>query len=164
MYMTRFITSLAVALSFAGAVALNAQDATIKTQTKVKADNAKTMTYTGCVGVEATSTLPERYVLNNVVPVGRTTRTEVGTSGVVTTNTTTYMLIPGEPIEFHPHIGHKVEITGMLMSGDTKTQTKTTINREGAKDTTIKDTTKTDDAMPQLRVISVKHLADSCTM
>ncbi len=61
-------------------------------------------------------------------------------------------------------VGHKVEVTGVLISGDTKTETKTKIEREGEKDMTVKEKTKTDNAMPQLRVTSIKHLADTCTM
>ena len=158
--MKRVITSLTVALTFACGIALQAQDATIKTQTKVEADDAKTVKYTGCL---ATGTETQSFVLSNVMPVGQTSRTVTGTSGPVTTTTTTYALIPGEKVEFTKMVGHKVEVTGVLMSGDMTTTTKTTIDRDNGKDTTVKDKTKVDDAMPQLRVTAVKHLADTCT-
>lgn len=157
--MTRMMTSLTVALSLSCAIALQAQE--VKSRTTVKADNAKTVTYTGCV---ATGTEAQSFILDHVVPIGQTTRTITGTTGSETTTTTTYALIPGEKVEFQQHVGHKVQVTGVLLSGDMKTKTKTTVEREHAPDTTMTEKTKTDDAMPQLRVISVKHLADSCTM
>jgi hypothetical protein len=104
-------------------------------------------------------------VLNKVVPVSRTTRTEVtGTSGETTTTTaTTYVLVPGEKVEFQELVGHKVEVSGvMLPAGDIKTKTRTKIDREDAKDVKIKETSKEDNALPQLRVISVKHLDEKC--
>ena len=158
--MKRVITSLTVALTFACAIAIQAQDTTIKSETKVKADDTKTVKYTGCL---ATGTETQTYMLNNVMPVSQTSRTVTGTSGPVTTTTTTYALIPGEKVEFTKMVGHKVEVTGVLMSGDIKTETKTTIERDDMKDTTVREKTKVDDAMPQLRVTAVKHLADTCT-
>lgn len=159
--MQRFITSATVALSFAFAVAIHAQDATIKSKTKVKGDDVKTVTYTGCL---QTGTETQTYILDHVVPIGTTTRVVEGTSGAVKTTTTTYALIPGEKVEFQGHVGHKVEVTGVLISGDVKTRTKTKIEREDAKDTTMRDKSKMENAMPQLRVVSFKHLSDKCTI
>jgi hypothetical protein len=158
--MQRFITSVTVALSFAFAVAIHAQDATIKSKTKVKGDNVETVTYSGCL---QTGTETQSYILDQVVPVGKTTREVAGTSGPVRSTTTTYALIPGEKVEFQRYIGHKVEVTGVMVSGDVKIEQKTKIEREGAKDTNVKDKTKMDNAVPQLRVVSVKQLADKCT-
>jgi len=158
----RFVVNAALALTIASAAALHAQDATIKSKTRVKGDDVKAVTYTGCL---QTGTETRSFILDKVVPVGRTTKTEAtGTAGeVARTTTTTYALIPGERVEFQNMVGHKVEVTGVLVSGDSKTETKTSIEREGAKDTKTKDKSKTDNGMPQLRVTSVKHLADSCT-
>jgi hypothetical protein len=73
-------------------------------------------------------------------------------------------LVPTEKIELQPHMGHKVEVTGIMMpAGDTKTETTTKIERENAPDTKIKETVKSDNAMPQFRVISVKPVADTCS-
>jgi len=158
--MKRCIASVTVALGFAFVAAIHAQDATVKTKTKVSGDDVKTVTYTGCLqtGTETTS-----YILDKVVPVTTTRTVPTGTSGEITTTSTIYMLIPGEKVEFQQLVGHKVEVTGMLISGDAKTKTTTKVEREDAKDITTKEKTKTDNAMPQLRVVSVKHLADSCT-
>src|SRR5206468_10213830 len=113
---------------------------------------------TGCLqsGVETNS-----FILDKVVPIGQTTRTQVGTAGEVTkTTTTTYALIPGERVEFQNMIGHKVEVTGVEISGNATVKTK--VEREDAKDT--KEKTKYENALPQLRVTSVKHLSDTCSM
>jgi hypothetical protein len=158
----RFVANTTVALSIAFAAGLHAQEATVKSKTTVKGDDVKAVTYTGCL---QTGTESRSFILDKVVPVGQTTRTEAtGTSGVTRTTTTTYALIPGERVEFQNMVGHKVEVTGVLLSGDTKTETKTTVEREGEKDTKTKDKSKTDNGVPQLRVTSIKHLADSCTM
>jgi hypothetical protein len=158
----RFVASVTVALSLAFAAAMHAQESTVKSTTKVKGDDVKAVTYTGCL---QTGTESRSFILDKVVPMGQTTRTEAtGTSGEITkTTTTTYALVPGEKVELQQMVGHKVEVTGVLISGDTKTETKTKVEREGEKDVTTKGTTKTENAVPQLRVTSVKHLADSCT-
>ena len=159
--MSRTFTSFAIALSCA--VALQAQEkTTTTTKTEVRGKDAKTVKYTGCM---QTGTEPRSFMLAKVVPVGRTTTTEVGTSGAsTTTTTTTYALVPGGKVEFQQYVGRKVEVTGMMIpAGDSKTETKTKIERKGAPDTTIQEKTKTDDATPQFRVISVKNLGESCS-
>jgi len=157
----RFISSVTIALSVAFAAAMQAQE--VKSTTKISGDNVKPVSFTGCL---QTGTQASSYVLDKVVPIGQTTKTEAtGTAGeIAKTTTTTYALVPGERVEFQKMVGHKVEVTGVLISGDTKTETKTKIEREGEKDVTVKDKTKTENALPQLRVTSIKHLADSCTM
>ena len=89
-----------------------------------------------------------------------TKTTEVaGTGGSITTTSTSYILVPGEKVTLTSHVGHKVEVTGMMIpAGETKTKTK--IEREHAGDTTIKEKTESD--RPQFRVISVKELAEPC--
>lgn len=156
----RFVASMTVALTVAFAAAMQAQE--VKSTTKVSGDKVKAVTYIGCL---QTGTESRSFVLDKVVPVGQTTKTEVtGTAGEITkTTTTTYALVPGERVEFQKMVGHKVEVTGVLISGDTKTETKTKVEREGEKDVTTKEKTKTENALPQLRVTSVKHLADTCT-
>ena len=156
----RFVASVTVALTVAFAAAMQAQE--VKSTTKISGDNVKAVTYSGCLqsGTEARS-----FILDKVVPVGQSTKTEVGTAGEITkTTVTTYALVPGERVDFQPMIGHKVEVTGVLVSGDSKTETKTKVEREGEKDVTTKEKSKTENALPQLRVTSIKHLADSCTM
>src|SRR5258708_561287 len=134
----RFVVNIAVAMSIACAAGLHAQEATVKSKTKVKGDDVKAVNYTGCL---QTGTESRSFILDKVVAVGQTTKTEAtGTAGEITkTTTTTYALVPGERVELQNMVGHKVEVTGILLSGDTKTETKTTIEREGAKDTKMRD-------------------------
>jgi len=89
--MSRFITSVAFAVSFA-ALTVHAQDTTTTTTTKTSGGEIKSVTYTGCVH---TGTQAKSYVLDKVVPVSRTTTSDSG----ITSTTTTYMLIPGERVE-----------------------------------------------------------------
>jgi hypothetical protein len=155
--MRRYTLALSMALGIA--IVAHAQETTTRTTTKTeKGDKNQTITYTGCV-----QTGPETrtYVLDKVVPVGRTTT--VGPTGT-TYSTTTYALVPGEKVEIQQFVGHKVEVTGVLIpAGESKTETRTKIEREGAPDTNIKEKTKSDHAMPQFQVTSIKHLADSCS-
>ena len=73
------------------------------------------------------------------------------------------MLVPGPQVEFQEFVGHKVEVTGMMVpAGDSKSKTTTKVEREGAPDTKTVETTKTENGMPEFRVMSIKHLADSC--
>jgi hypothetical protein len=147
-----------MAFAFACGLAVHAQDVSQTTKTKVKTEAGQTVTYTGCV---QTGTETKTYTLNNVVPISRTTE-RVGTTGETRT-TTTYALIPGEKVQFQQFVGHKVEVTGVMVpAGDSKVETKTKIERENAPDVKVKEKTKTENALPQFRVISIKHLADSC--
>jgi hypothetical protein len=73
------------------------------------------------------------------------------------------MLVPGPTVEVQEHVGHKVEVTGTLVpAGDSKTQTKTKIEREDAPDTTVKEKTKADNALPRFSVTSIKDTGERC--
>jgi hypothetical protein len=153
------ITGITCALALACSAAMHAQDTKTTTTTKTSGGDVKSVSYTGCV---MTGTETSSYVLSKVVPVTRTTET-VGTSGSTTTTETTYTLVPGERVEIQQHVGRKVEVTGMMIpAGDVKTETKTKIDNEDAKDTTIKERTKTDNAHPQFRVTAIKDLGERC--
>jgi hypothetical protein len=158
--MRRYITALAVTVGCSLAIAAGAQETKTTVTTKTDGGKGQTVTYTGCVqgGTETRS-----FVLDKVVPVSRSTETSVGTAGTTTTTTTRYALVPDEKIEIQSHVGHKVEVTGMMMpAGDSKTTTTTRVEREHAPDTKTKETVKTDNALPQFRVTSIKNLAESC--
>jgi predicted extracellular nuclease len=149
------ITSVVFALG----LVVNAQDTTIKSKTTASGAQSKTVSYTGCVGA---GTETRTYVLNKAVPVTRTTET-IGTTGSTTITETSYMLVPDQTIQVQEHVGHKVEVTGILMpGGDSKTQSKSKIEREGAEDTTVKEKSKADNAMPRFSVTSIKDLAARC--
>ena len=158
--MTRSIAGLAVAVGFSMAIGVSAQDTKTTTVTKTDGAKAQTITYTGCI---QSGTETKSYDLGKVMPVGRSTETTVGTAGTTTTTTTTYALVPGEQVEIQQHVGQKVEVTGvMIPAGDSKTTTTTKVEREDAPDSKTKETVKSDNALPQFRVTSIKKVADSC--
>jgi len=144
---------------FSLGLVVHAQDTTIKSKTKTSGEEAKTVSYTGCVG---SGTETRTYVLSKAVPVTRTTET-IGTTGSTSITETSYMLVPGPTVQVEEHVGHKVEVTGVLTpAGDSKTQTKTKIDRDDAPDTTVKEKTKADNAMPRFSVTSIKDLGERC--
>ena len=162
--MKRIIVAFGVTLM--GTALLQAQD--IKSTTEVKSDDAKAVVYTGCLqtGVETKS-----FILENAIPQKQTTSTTttVGKGGAqqsTSTTTTTYSLIPGEKIDFQQNVGEKVEVTAILIPAgkDTsKIETKTKTEVEGQPDRKVETKEKVPQSdMPQLRVVSVKHLSDRC--
>jgi len=155
----RFIGPTTLALACAVGLAAQAQETTTRTETKVKGDDSKMVTFSGCVksGTEA-----KAFILEKAVPIRRTTTEEAtGTSGVVTTTSTTYALVPGESVELTGDVGHKVEVTGMMVPGGETT--KETRTRESASGTRTEETVKREGTLPQFRVMSVKHLSESCS-
>ena len=152
----RLAGNFGAAVAVAAAIGVGVQAQSSESKTKIKTEHGKTVTYTGCV---QTGTETQRYILQNVVPISQTKTT--GTSGTVTT--TTYALVPSEQVEIQQHVGHKVQVTGVLVpagKGDTKVETKT--KGKG----TPEEHSKTEierGPLPQLRVLSVKPLADSCS-
>jgi hypothetical protein len=161
--MRYFVTwTVVLACAFGLAVAANAQETT-KEKIKVKGGAAQTVSYTGCVATGAETTT---YVLNQVVPVTKTVEGR-GTTGTVSTTTTSYVLVPGsDTITFTKLVGHKVEVTGVMIPGgkETKVEKKTKIERDNAPDVKIEEHAKTNAvAMPHFRVASVKELPDPCT-
>ena len=157
----RYFAILTISLVCAFGLAANAQEQ-IKQKTKIKGD-AQTVSYTGCVATGAQTTT---YLLNNSVPVTKTVE-QKGTTGTVTTTTKSYVLVPGsDTITFTNLVGHKVQVTGIMVPAgkETKVESKTKIEREGAPDIKIQERKKTDEsAIPQFRVLSVKELPDPCT-
>ena len=136
--MSRFITSFAFALACTG-LAVHAQETTTKTETKSSGGQPQVVTYTGCV---QTGTQAKTYVLDKVVPVTKTTTTETPTSST-TTQSTSYILVPGE-VQVQQHVGHKVEVTGMLIpGGDSKVETTTRVDREDAPDSKTRERVET---------------------
>jgi len=154
--MRRVILSVAFAL-VTTALTAHAQETTTKSKTKSSGGDAKKVTYVGCVqaGTEAST-----FMLDKVAPVSQTKTTDLTTGESSTT--TTYKLVPGQ-VEVQSHVGHKVEVTGMLIpAGDVKTETETKIDRKDAKDTKIKEHSETKNAPAQFQVTSIKDLGERC--
>jgi hypothetical protein len=146
------------AIGCAFAISVSAQDT--KVQTTIKTEGGiKTVTYSGCVGA---GTQTRTYILDKVVPV--TTKTETSSPGVSTTTVETrYVLVPDEKVEVQQHLGHKVEVTGMLIpAGDSKIKTETKVDNENAKDTKTTTTVKADNSLPQFRATSIKSTGEVC--
>jgi hypothetical protein len=160
--MRRLFTMSAVAAALAALVGLQAyaqQDPTTTTtqdQTKIKTDHAKEMTFTGCL---QTGTADKTYILDKLVPA-RTSEV-VGTSGSVRT-VTKYELIPSATVQLQEHVGHKVEVTGVeVPAGEGDATIKTETKLPGAKEHSEMKIARSD--TPQFRVISIKHLSDTCS-
>jgi hypothetical protein len=158
---------IAIGIAATAAAGLRAQD--VKSETKITSDDAKTVMYTGCLQ-NAGGT--QSYVLENAVPVKETkTKTSIDAAGLPETTTTTtmrYALVPTGKIDFQSNVGHRVQVTAMVVpAGDdhTKIESKTKTEIEGQKDqqTETKDKIAQGDE-PQLHVVSIKHLADSCRL
>jgi hypothetical protein len=154
--MTQWLTSFGVAVGVVAMIGVGVRAQSNESKTKVKTEHAQQVTYTGCL---LSGTETQRYVLDHVVPISKTET--IGTAGTMTT--TTYALIPSEQVELQRHVGHKIEVTGVLIpagKGDAKIETKT--KGKG----TAEEHSKTEierGPMPQLRVMSIKHLAESCS-
>lgn len=167
--MTRTIASCVMALL--AAAALHAQDTTIKQETKIKADDAKVVTVDGCLSGSGSS-----FILTNAVAATvagdkdkKDAKKTVGTSGVVSS----YALVPREGVTLAPHIGHRVELVGVVINPATKgdddakvkVEDKTKVERDNAPDSKSKTTTKSEIARgpnAQFAVTSVKMISPVC--
>jgi hypothetical protein len=159
--------NVALSVAVAGSAFLQAQE--VKSTTTVKADDAKTVVYSGCV---RTGTEAKSFVLESAVPLKQmTTQTNVARSGsgstvTTTTTTTSYVLVPDEKVDLAMNIGRKVEVTAVeIPRGDGRTtietKTKTEVKGQEALETQVKEKIPQKD-WAQLRVVSVKHLEERC--
>jgi hypothetical protein len=151
------ISAFVLALGCASLLATHADAQSDKIKTTTKTDDAKMVTYTGCV---QSGTQTKSYVLDHVTAVRKTT--EFSADGTTTT-TTTYALVPDSTVQLESHLGHKVEVQGVLIPaghGDASIKTKTEVNGKEEKSKTEIDKTST----AQLRVMSVKPLGETCAV
>lgn len=155
--MRRVLTMAAIAASFALMPVLRAvAQQQPADQTKIKAEHAQTMTYTGCL---QTGTEAKTYILDKVV-AAKTTEA-VGTTGEMAT-VTKFELLPSEQIQLQEHVGHKVEVTGVLIpAGKGEAKIKSDTKLPGQEEKTEAKVEK--GATPQFRVVSIKHLAETCS-
>lgn len=168
--MMRAVPAWTFAAAFILAVSANAQDTTVKTKTKVKTDDAKMVTMTGCLQA---GTETGAFTLSNVkttASIDKSSET-VGTAGAAMT----YELTPQSGVNLTPHVGHTVEITALALKpagkGDddasVSVKSKTKVKTDDAPDTKIETRTKAEmprGAHHRLTVASVKHISPSCTM
>jgi len=151
------------------AAALHAQDTTIKQETKIKADDAKVMTVSGCLSGGGSDFILTNAVAATAPSDKKDEKKAVGTSGVVDS----YALVPREGVTLAPHVGHRVELVGVVVDaakkGDddakVKIEDKTKVKREDAPDSKTETTTKA--RIPrgpnaQFAVTSVKMISPVC--
>lgn len=153
------MTATLCAMGCAFAVSLSAQDSKVTTTTKTQGGDLKQVTYSGCL---SPGTETRTYILNKVVPVTRTTQTATP-GGSVTTTETRYALVPDGQVEVQSHVGHKVEVTGVIIpAGESRVKTETKVERDDAKDTKSSSTMKTDSPMAQFRATSIRTTGEAC--
>ena len=183
----------ACVLALAMVVSASAQDSTVKSKTTVKADDARTVVMTGCLMqtggnymlAGATTATGEDLTIRSTVKtdvdkdeteVKTKTRAEidhddddaVGTSGA----TTMYQLDPRAGVNLSSHVGHRVQISGVMLDpakGDDDAEVTiredTKIKSDDAPDARVRTKTKAElprGAHPRLSVVSVKPLSGSC--
>jgi hypothetical protein len=183
----------ACALAISLAVPAYAQDNTVKSKTKVKADDARTVVMTGCLSQSAggymlsatTAAAGEDLTVKSRVKtdvdkdettvktrtdaeIDRDDRDPIGTSGIATM----YMLAPRAGVNLAAHVGHRVEIAGVLpdpAKGDDDAEVTiredTKVENDDAPDGRIRTKTKAElprGPRPHLAVVSVKPLSGSC--
>lgn len=151
-----------LALLWSGAV-IAAQDARITTDTKVKSDNGKVVTMTGCMEIGGGTS----FVLTNIASEHEQHSKETSAGGG------SYALIEREGLDLGPYIHQKVELTGVVVPAatkkdrDDKIEVKQTENvdvkngpdKKSSSATTVKVARG---ASSQFLVASVKTLAVSC--
>jgi hypothetical protein len=184
----------ACAVALAMTVAASAQDSTAKSKTTVKADDARTVVMTGCLAesggafmlADAKTTSGEDLTIKSQVKtdvdkddttVKTKTRAElehdghdaVGTSG----STMMYELAPRSGVELAAHVGHRVEIAGVMLDpakGDDDAEItikeETKVKADDAPDSKVKSKTKAElprGAHARLAVVSVTPTSGNCT-
>jgi hypothetical protein len=183
----------ACALAVAMAISASAQDSTVQSKTKVKADDARTVVMTGCLTqtggsymlAGATSATGEDLTIKSKVKtdvdkdeteVKTRTRAEidhdnddaVGTSGA----TMMYQLDPRAGVNLAAHVGHRVQISGVMLdpaTGDDDAEVTiredTKVKNDDAPDARVKSKTKAElprGAHARLAVVSVKPMSGAC--
>lgn len=179
------ISAVAVVLTTGAA----AQDTEVKSRTRVQADDATSVSLTGCLtrdtatgrftltGVTAaagddvtTRTRVETDVDDDDVDVEVKTRSTaddpVGTSG----RRSSYVLIPRGNVALAPHVGTRVQVSAVVLEpgeddAEVEIKDRTTIDPDDAPSRTERSRTRVEVenvAHGEYAVVSVKTLAPSC--
>jgi hypothetical protein len=172
--MKKLIPACAIAVALG--VSASAQDSTVKSKTKVDADDARTVVMTGCLqqapgtafftlagskavaGDELTlKSKVETDVDDDDVEVKTRTRAEIDNDDsrpVGTSGTAVYELAPGEGVNLAAHVGHQVEIAAVMLDpkdgdddAEVKVETKTRTDVEDGPDGKAK--TKSEIELPR---------------
>jgi hypothetical protein len=169
--MYRIIPVAALALGMA--VSAAAQDSTVRSRTKVSADDARAITLTGCLARGPSNFFTLRNAsasTSDEVTTKSKTQTDVDDHGndVKTKSRTeinrddskhagvaglkaSYELTPQQGVDLATHVGHQVQITAVALDpkkGDddakVKVEDETIIDRENAPDSKVKSRTEAD--------------------
>ena len=183
--MYRGIPAIAVVLGIAASA--GAQDSTTRSKTKVSADDARTITLTGCLergtgnafqlrgsgAVSGNDVTTKSKVEKDEDGKGDQTRTksrtEIEHDGDKTL-TATYSLTPQRGVDLASHVGRRVHITGVMVDPDeddaeVEIKDDTKIERDGAPDVRQKSKTKIEVARGEpgsVAVVSVKAIGGTC--
>jgi hypothetical protein len=147
--MRRTTTAHVFALFLSGTL-VTAQDGKTTTETKVKSDNGKVVTMTGCMEIGGGTS----FVLTNIT-------SEHEQHGTITAhNGGPYSLTPRKGLDLGPYIQQRVELTGVVVPAATRhdSDDKFKITDSSAA-TTVKVKRG---AEKQFLVASVKTLAPTC--
>ena len=182
----------ALALTVALTVPAVAQDNTTKTTTKIKADDARIVSMTGClredplthaftlVGSMATASGDELRTDTKVktdvdkdeTTVKATTKTTADGDRAVATSGSmrSYALLPGN-VALSPHIGHRVQLSAIVVEAghgdaDVKIEQTTKVDPEHGDDSTRRTKSKVE--LPKspyghYTVVSVTPIAGTCS-
>ncbi len=112
-------------------------------------EKGKSMKLTGCL---QNGSEPNTYILDNVSMAQ--SRTSEAPSEMARTEPS-YKLIPEGDIDLKDHIGHKVEVTGMLMNEEREGNESSS---SGSSSSSYSQTSGT----PELKVSAIRHLATTC--
>ncbi len=185
------LTIQAVVLAALGATTY-AQDTTVKSRTKIEADEAQVVSMTGCLRQDvATGTYS---LIGSIAAAGRNVSTDSKVkidedndrkdrtvtaetrakgddkhSGADAEAISTYGLAPGN-VNLTPYVGRQVQIAAAAVKpghkdADVKIDDKTTVDPEHGRDRTERSKTKVEierGPIGQYTVVSVKPLGGSC--
>jgi len=184
--MRRILTACVIALSMT--LVASAQDSTVKSKTKVKADDASVYSLNGCLQRDVAG----NYTLFGTAVAGDdhlTTESKVKTdndknkSKVTTSSQTkvddargtagtlaTFMLFPRDNVSLGQYVGQQVQMSAIVVDpnhkdADVKIEDKTTVDPAHGDDHTKRSTTKVEvdrGAHGQFTVVSVKPLGSAC--
>jgi len=172
-------------------VAANAQDTTVKSQTRIKADDAKVMSMTGCLRQDPlsraytltggpiaigddvkTKTQVKTDVDKDSTTVKGKSKTTVDDGAVATSGTTgLYVLVPANNVDLSANVGHQVRVDTIMVEGghgdaDVTIKEKAKVDPDHAPDSKTESKTKIElpkGALGSYSVVSLTSLAETCT-
>lgn len=164
--MRRVLSMCALAVCV-GAIPAYAQNAKVESKTKVKADDAQVVSMTGCLEGG-----PSVFLLSHaMIPKdqAKKLRKIVGTTGTQDT----YELTPQQGVELAGDVGHKVQVTGVMVPAATahdkhanvEVKEKTKVEAEHQPDQKSESKTKAEIAKadhPMFSVVSIRDVEPSC--